>query len=221
MSLRSVFAAVLGLVAVLLAAGALPAAWLQQNVFDEAGFVSFTEPMVEDPQFRSALSTAVARDVGRQLNAGPAIDALAKHVIEQVTGRLTELDGFERVWRETAARSHRLSLADPEHPDLAVQLAPLAGLVAREVADRLGAEAPAVADRAVHFGNAELNGYVAAAGRTAAAWPWLAAGAVVAAVGAVLLADRRAAAVIWLGVGTAAAGLLLWAAAGQLPALAG
>jgi hypothetical protein len=221
MFLRSVSAAVLGLLAVLLAAVALPAAWLQQNVFDERGFVAFTGPMVEDAQFRAALSAAVARDAAGQLDGGPVLDALAKPAVERVAGRLTELDGFPQAWRDTAAQSHRLSLADPDRPDLAVQLAPLADLAAREVADVLGVQAPAARNLVVRFDDAGLNGYVAAAGRLASSWSWLAAGAAVAAVAVVLLAVRKATAVFWLGLGVAAAGLLLWVAAGRLPGLAG
>src|SRR3954452_8351989 len=138
MSPRSILAAVLGLAAVVFAAGALTAAWLQHNIFDEQGFVSFAGPMVEDPGFRSALATAVAGEASGQLDVPPAIRALAGPAVERVVSRLTELDGFEQAWRESAAASHRLSLADPEHPKLAAQLAPLAELAVREVADRLG-----------------------------------------------------------------------------------
>src|SRR3954471_4669487 len=151
MSPRSVLAAVLGLAAVALAAGALPAAWLQHNVFDEDGFVSFSAPMIEDSGFRSTLATAVVGEASGQLDLPPAIKALAGPAIKQVVGRLTELDGFEQAWRDSAAASHRLSLANPEHPELAVQLAPLAQLAAREVADRLGIQAPAVGDLPVRF----------------------------------------------------------------------
>ncbi|MCG2621755.1 hypothetical protein LVY72_07465 [Arthrobacter sp. I2-34] len=221
MWLRSLLAFMLGLAAVLLAAGALPAAWLHQNVFDEEGFVSFSAPMVEDSGFRSALAVAVASEASGQLDVPPAVRALARPAIERVVGRLTELDGFEQAWRESAAASHRLSLADPEHPKLAVQLAPLAQLAVREVADRLGVQAPAVGDLPVRFDSGRLEGYAAAAARLAAAWPWLAAGAVAAAVAALLLARRKATAVFWLGLGTAVAGLALWLAAGQLPGLAG
>lgn len=221
MIIRSVFAAVLGLAAVLLAAAALPSAWLQRNVLDEAGFVALTEPMVEDQGFRSELSAAVAGDIGRQLDAQPALAAVAAPVIERVAGRLTELDGFPEAWRESVAASHRLSLADPERPELAVQAAPLADLAVREVAAGLGVDLPPAGNLTVRFDDAGLGGYLAAAVRAAAAWSWLAAGAVVAALAAVLLAVRKAGAVFWLGAGMAAAGLLLWTAAGQLPALAG
>jgi len=221
MSPRSVLAAAVGLAAVVLAAGALTAGWLQHNVVDEDGFADFSAPMVEDSGFRSALATAVAGEVSARLDLPPAVKVLAGPAIEQTVGRLAELDGFAQAWRRSAAASHRLSLADPEHPELVVQLAPLAQLAVQAVADRLGVEAPSAGDLAVRLDSSGLGSYLAAATRFAAAWPWLAAGAVAAAAAAVLLALRKAVAVLWLGVGTAAAGLALWLAAGQLPALAG
>ncbi|NKX53718.1 hypothetical protein [Arthrobacter mobilis] len=218
--MRSLIAAALGLVAILLAAAALPSAWLERNVFREAGWVSLAAPMAEDPQFRSALSAAVVEDLDGRLDLPPGFESLAVPVIERAADRLAELDGFDQAWEESLAASHRLSLQDRQHPGLAVELAPLADLAARDVEQSLGIEVPDAGNMVVQTGGPAINRYVAVAGQAAAAWPWLAAGAVVTAAGAVLAARRRAAAAFWLGLSAVAAGAVLWLAAGNLPVLA-
>ncbi len=149
--MRTFVSAVAVLIGLLLAAVAVPAMWVDRNVVQEDGFVALTTPMGTDPAFQKRL---VADTVDTLMSSGLIPDylmALARPVLESAAESLTGLPEYPAAWTETMRKSHELSFADPgtlppeaDATTLTMDIAPLVGLLAKQVADStmLPVEAP-------------------------------------------------------------------------------
>jgi hypothetical protein len=216
--MRTVVSGLMALVALVLAAAAIPAAWLDRNVVSQEGFVQLAGPLGTDPEFQAAL----ARDISQQAAAASGVpDALAPLVqpmMEEAASRVTELPGYQQAWSETLRRSHELNLGGAtQNPSgtagerLVLDATPLVALVAEEISTVLGVPVPEPGPALVPVaGPDELRAVESL--RSAAVWPWLAAGAVVAGLLALLSARRTSAALTGLGLGLALTGGLYWLA---------
>ena len=139
----SAMAVVIGL---LLAAVAVPAMWVDQNVVQENGFVRLASPLGQDPEFQRRLASAAVASFNP---AGQMPDFMADGmvpVLEAAESSLTGLPGYPAAWEETLRRSHRLSFAEPGSlpPEaaastaLTLDVAPLLGLLTQQVSEATG-----------------------------------------------------------------------------------
>lgn len=139
------------LIGLVMAAVAVPAMWVDRNIVQEDGFVALTGPLGTDPVFRQRLATAAVGGLGSD-RIPEALTELARPILESAATSLTSLPGYPEAWTETLRKSHRLSFADPNTlpaeidgvSSLTLDVAPLVGLVAQQVAEAtsLPLEAP-------------------------------------------------------------------------------
>ena len=125
--------------------------WVDRNIVQEDGFVALTGPLGTDPVFRQRLAAAAVGSLGSD-RIPAVLTELARPVLESAATSLTGLPGYPEAWTETLRKSHRLSFVDPDTRPaeidgvsaLTLDAAPLAGLVAKQVAKatRLPLEAP-------------------------------------------------------------------------------
>ena len=148
---RTFVSAVAVLIGLVLAAVAVPAMWVDRNLVQEDGFVAFTAPLGKDPVFQQRLAAAAVGSLGAE-QIPAALTGLVTPILESAAQSLTTMPGYPDAWAETLRKSHRLNFADPATlpaeadgvTSLTLDLAPLVGLVAKQVADAttLPLEAP-------------------------------------------------------------------------------
>lgn len=134
-----------------MAAVAVPAMWVDRNIVQEDGFVALTAPLGKDPLFQQRLAGAAVGSLALDQIPAPLTE-LARPLLEQAAESLSGMPGYAEAWTETLRKSHRLSFADPATlpPEassvstLTLDVSPLVGLVAKQVADAtsLPVEAP-------------------------------------------------------------------------------
>ncbi|MDN4642610.1 hypothetical protein [Arthrobacter sp. PsM3] len=149
--MRTFVSAVAVLIGLVLAAVAVPAMWVDRNIVQEDGFVAFTAPLGKDPVFQQRLASAAVGSLGAE-RIPEALSGLVTPILKSAAQSLTSMPGYPDAWTETLRRSHRLNFADPATlpagagaaTSLTLDLAPLVGLVAKQVADAttLPLEAP-------------------------------------------------------------------------------
>jgi hypothetical protein len=140
--LRTFVSALAVLIGLVMAAVAVPAMWVDRNIVQEDGFVALTGPLGKDPAFQQRLASAAVGSLGADRLPGP-LAGLAGPILDSAATSLSSLPGYPLAWTETLRRSHRLSFADPNTlPSggdgvsvLTLDVAPLVGLVAKQVAD--------------------------------------------------------------------------------------
>ena len=150
-SVRTFVSAVAVLIGLVLAAVAVPAMWVDRNIVQEDGFVAFTAPLGKDPAFQERLAAASVGSLGADRIPAP-LAGLVTPILESAAQSLTSMPGYPDAWTETLRKSHRLNFADPAAVPaeadgvtaLTLDLAPLVGLVAKQVAEAttLPLEAP-------------------------------------------------------------------------------
>ena len=141
--MRTFVSAAAVLVGLLMAAVAVPAMWVERNIVQEDGFVALTAPLGKDPAFQQRLATAAVDSVASGANIPDFLTELARPVLDKAAQSLTGLPGYSDAWAETLRRSHRLTFADPSTlppeadgtSSLTLDVAPLVGLVAKQVSD--------------------------------------------------------------------------------------
>ena len=149
--MRTLISAVAVLIGLVLAAVAVPAMWVDRNIVQEEGFVSFTAPLGKDPAFQQRLAAAAVGSLGAD-RIPAALEGLVAPILDSAAQSLTSMPGYPDAWTETLRKSHRLNFADAGTPpaeadsgnSLTLDLAPLVALVAKQVADatKLPLEAP-------------------------------------------------------------------------------
>jgi hypothetical protein len=135
-----------------MAAVAVPAMWVDRNIVQEDGFVVLTAPLGKDPAFQQRLATAAVGTVASGVNVPDVLKELARPILDNAARSLTGLPGYSDAWAETLRKSHRLTFADPSalppssgaSSSLTLDVAPLVGLVVKQVSDAttLPLEAP-------------------------------------------------------------------------------
>ena len=123
-----------------MAAVAVPTMWVDRNIVQEEGFVALAAPLGKDPGFQQRLASAAVNSFGSDQIPAP-VAQLVRPILEDAAQSLSGLPGYPEAWTETLRKSHRLSFAD-RHPargderrqSLALDVAPLVGLVAKRLA---------------------------------------------------------------------------------------
>lgn len=210
--MRTASSALLIVVALLVAAVAGPAMWLQHNVVDGAGFAKLAGPLGGNKDFQEGLSALAASQATASLDLPPQLENLAAAVIGSAARGIYSDPGYEKAWTQTLERSHQLTFDAAGNKDvqgdLLVDIAPLMALVAANVGDELGVKLPTPADVVVNMEQPKMARILPIA-TTLGAWGgWLALAAVVLLVLGVLAAPRRAVAMVLAGAGLAVVALV-------------
>ncbi|WP_026555647.1 hypothetical protein [Arthrobacter sp. 35W] len=205
--MRSILSALAVLLSLVLAAAALPTLWLQANVVQEQGFVALAAPLGADAEFQQALSQAAGTTVATSLDLPLGLGSLVEPLVAKAAAALNTDPGYPEAWTQTLARSHRLSVSAPGTPEapetMALDVAPLLGLVVDRLAASVGADVKAPETVQIPVGSAANRAVVS---RVAQAGPWgvwLAAGSAVALVAGLVLARRRSTTLLLAGLGLA------------------
>ncbi len=140
--MRTFVSALAVLIGLVMAAVAVPAMWVDRNIVQEDGFVALTGPLGQDPAFQQRLASTAVGSLGSD-RLPAAVTDLVRPVLDRAATSLSSLPGYPQAWTETLRKSHRLSFADPSTlppgadgvSALTLDVAPLVGLVAKQVAD--------------------------------------------------------------------------------------
>ncbi|MGF9646824.1 hypothetical protein AAIH32_02560 [Pseudarthrobacter oxydans] len=221
--MRTFVSAAATVLAVLLAAVAVPAIWLDRSIVQEQGFVELAAPLGRNPEFQQGLAAAAIGTIDTSAVPGFLAD-LVRPVLENAAASLTGLPGYPAAWEETLRKSHRLSFAgtDANNPEaasassLTLDVAPLVALGSEEIsrATRLPLDPPE--QTLINVGQPEHKEWTERLRTFAPAGYLLAGGSAVALLLALVAARRR-----WTVLVAAGVGALLLAALWTLGAQAG
>jgi hypothetical protein len=207
--LRTFVSAVAVMVGLLLAAVAVPAIWVDQNIVQEEGFVRLASPLGKNPEFQRRLASAAVASFNP---AGQIPDFMADGmapVLEAAAGSLTGLPGYPAAWEETLRKSHRLSFADPgslppeagASTSLTLDVAPLLGLLTRQLSETTGVPLDAPDETLISIGQSGHRELIANLSAYAPMGYAMAAGSGLAFVLALVAARRRWLIFLVAGVG--------------------
>lgn len=208
--MRSFLAAVLCLVAIVAAAVAVPALWLNERVVDRDGFRETVAPLADNATVQQYIADEITAQVSSQ--APPVPDGL----IAPLADAYTKSDNFEQDFADAMIQQHDwlFKEADPEDQGEVMSL-DLTAMVNRVIAD-------------VGFGGVEIRGPIlvplsdsAQSGLEAGRYHNLGnqigllaisslVSAVVATVIALVVARRRGSALIAVGFGVILGGIATW-----------
>jgi hypothetical protein len=141
--LRTFVSAATVILGLLLAAVAVPAIWVDRNIVQEDGFVSFAAPLGKDAVFQQRLASAAVGTIDAASQVPEPIAELVQPILDSAAKSLTTLPGYPAAWEETLRKSHRLNFAasgsSPSEAEpstsLTLDVAPLVGLVTRQISD--------------------------------------------------------------------------------------
>ncbi|SDK54683.1 hypothetical protein SAMN04487916_101418 [Arthrobacter sp. ov407] len=207
--MRTFVSAAAVLVGLLMAAVAVPAMWVDRNIVQEEGFVALTAPLGKDPAFQQRLATAAVDGLASSAGIPQALTELARPVLDNVAQSLTGLPGYSEAWAETLRKSHRLTFADPSTlppevdgtSSLTLDVAPLVGLVAKQVSDATTLPLEAPGQVLIHIGQSDQRQLIERVTVYAPMGYAVAVGAGIAFVLAFVAARRRWTVLVGMGVG--------------------
>lgn len=216
--MRALVSGILVCAAVVLAALALPAAWADRNLRSADGFARLAAPLGSDPVFQDALARALASEAAASAPLPDAVKELARPLLEEAADELKDQPGYGEAYTDTLRRSHKLTLeAAATSSDGAIRLdvAPLAELLADAVSERLGVQVPAPQKTELTLPESGLlppglQQQLLSLIPVSAGWPWLAAGAVLAALLALAAARGKGNALLGLGIGVVLMAAAQW-----------
>ncbi|THJ65521.1 hypothetical protein E8P82_12325 [Arthrobacter echini] len=212
--MRTLVSALLALLALVAAAGGLAAAWIDENLVDESGFVALAAPLAEDAEFQAALTDSLVEEATTTTGLPERITSFVEPLIRNAVTALTDTAGYPAAWDRTLRVSHALTFAQAPEPGepapaiITLDLAPVIGLVTDRLGDGLGVEVPVPEDTTIEVGSLERGGMLSWASDAVIAWPVYLTIAGVLAVLAVVVARRRGTTLALLGLGVAGIGVL-------------
>lgn len=210
--MRSAASALLVILALVAAAVAGPALWIQQNVVDEAGFATLAGPLGENKAFQEGLSAIAAEQATASLSLPPQLENLAATVIQNAARSIYSDPGYAQAWTETLERSHQLSFQAAGNPeiegDLLIDIAPLIGLIAAKVGGDVGITLPTPDTVVITTEQPNVARLLPAVTTLGGLSGWLVAIAVVLLAAGILSARRRPQTVLLAAVGLALVALL-------------
>lgn len=223
--MRTVGAALLVLIALVLAGVALPGAWIERNLVQADGFVELAGPLGADPGFQTQLTDALATEATAAAELPPAIAGIIEPLIADAAASVAALPGYPAAWDDTLRRSHELSFptdvnlsSGVESPQpVRLDLTPVVSLALQEVGSGIGLEVPEPAETLIEIGPAEQQASLGQLAAVSGLWPFLLIAAGISALLALVVARRRGTTLALLGVGTAVLGGLYWLASGAAP----
>ena len=207
--MRTFVSAAAVLIGLLMAAVAVPAMWVDRNIVQEDGFVALTAPLGKDPAFQQRLATAAVDGLASSAGIPEALTELARPVLDNAARSLTGLPGYSEAWAETLRKSHRLTFADPSTlppevdgtSSLTLDVAPLAGLVAKQVTEATTLPLEAPGQVLIHIGQSNQRQLIERVTVYAPMGYAVAVGAGIAFVLAFVAARRRWTVLVGMGVG--------------------
>jgi len=219
---RTFVSAAATVLAVLLAAVAVPAIWLDRNIVQEQGFVELAAPLGRNPEFQQGLAQAAIGTIDTSAVPGFLTD-LVRPVLENAATSLTSLPGYPAAWEETLRKSHRLSFAGPgadstdaaSASSLTLDVAPLVALGAEEISTATGLPLDPPEQTLINVGQPEQKELTERLTTYAPAGYLLAGGSAVALLLALVAARRRWTVLVGAGVGALLLAAL-WAAGAQV-----
>lgn len=135
-SARDLLAAALLLIATLLGALWIPAAWLDRTVIEQEGFLAVTEPLADDPAFQRTLTdSAVAQILGDE-RLPDWITERVTPLAEEQAARITGTEVYGSVWDVTMRELHG-ALFSPGASELDVDLRPAIDAILSGIEDHL------------------------------------------------------------------------------------
>ncbi|MFE4198813.1 hypothetical protein ACFRJ9_23430 [Paenarthrobacter sp. NPDC056912] len=222
MTLRT-FVSALGVVlAVLLTAVAVPAAWVDQTIVQETGFVRLAGALGSDPEFQSQLATAAVGTFESSVSLPGPIQNLAADALRNAASGMQSWSDYPQAWEETVRNSHRLNFTAGSQPEesaattaLLLDVGPLVRLIRDHFATATGIRLDVPSESLVSLGEPSHRQLIERVAAFAPLW-WIAAvGAGVSALLALAVARRRSVVLVWIGLGGLALAAL-WTAAGNL-----
>ncbi|MCB5283506.1 MULTISPECIES: hypothetical protein [unclassified Arthrobacter] len=218
--MRTFVSAVAVIIGLVLTAVAIPAMWVDRNIVQEDGFVAFAAPLGKDPAFQQRLAGAAVGSLGAD-QIPQAISGLVTPVLQRAAKSLTAMPGYPEAWTETLRKSHRLNFADPKArpagtgtgTSLTLDLAPLVGLVANQVAEATSLQLTAPDQLPITLGQPKHRQILDRVSAVAPIGYPLAAGALISFALAFVAARRRPTVLAGIGLGA-----LVLAGAWQLAA---
>jgi hypothetical protein len=215
MTLRTFVSAVGVILALVLTAVAVPAAWVDQNIVQEDGFARIAGGLGSDPDFQARLADAAVGSFESSVNLPGPIKSLAAGVLEQAASGMQSWSDYPQAWEETVRNSHRLNFRAAGQREesgastaLVLDIGPLVRLIRDHFADATRVRLEVPSERLISLGEPSHRQLVERVAAFAPLW-WVAAlGALVSALLALLVARRRPAVLAFLGLGgLAVAGL--------------
>jgi hypothetical protein len=212
--LRTFVSAVAVLIGLVMAAVAVPAIWVDRSIVQEDGFVALTASLGKDPAFQQRLAAAAVNSFSSDQIPGPVVEVV-RPILEDAAQSLSGLPGYPEAWTETLRRSHRLSFSDPNAlppemngvSSLALDVAPLVGLVAKRLAAATGLPLESPDQVLIPVGQPNQRQIVERLAAYAPMGSAVAVGAAIAFILALVAARRR-----WTVLAGAGAGALVLAA---------
>jgi hypothetical protein len=205
---RTFVSAFATLLAILLAAVAVPAIWLDRNIVQEQGFVELASPLGRNSEFQQGLATAAVGTIDTSAVPGFLAD-LVRPALEDAAASMTGLPGYPAAWEETLRRSHRLSFTAPQAEagqtapasSLTLDVAPLVALGAEEISRTTRFPLDPPDQTLIDVGQPEQKEWTERLTVYAPAGYLMAAGAAVALLLAVVAARRRWTVLVGAGLG--------------------
>lgn len=219
--MRTFVSAVATVLAVLLAAVAVPAIWLDRNIVQEDGFVELAAPLGTDSDFQQNLAVAAVGTIDTSAVPGFLSD-LVQPVLEDAAASLTGLPEYPQAWEESLRKSHRLSFAESgtetgeagSASSLTLDVAPLVALGAGEISRATGLPLDPPGETLINVGQPEQKEWTERLSTYAPAGYLLAAGSLIALLLALVAARRRWTVLAGAGVGALLLAVL-WALGSQ------
>lgn len=206
--MRSFISAVAVVLALLLTAVAVPAAWADVNVVKEDGFVHLASALGKDPEFQSRLATAAVGNFESSVNLPEPLKSVAADALREAAAGMQSWPEYPKAWEETARNSHRLNFGGGKQPEetvshtaLLLDIGPLIRLIRDRLSSASGLQIEVPAESLVTMGEPSQKQLVERVAAFAPLW-WLAAlGAVVSVLLALAAARRRSLVMVALGLG--------------------
>ncbi|TVU65427.1 hypothetical protein FQP90_04265 [Paenarthrobacter nitroguajacolicus] len=222
MTLRTFVSALGVILALLLTAVAVPAAWVDQNIVKEEGFVRIAGGLGNDPDFQSRLAAAAVGTFESSVDLPGPIQSLAADALRNAATGMQSWSDYPAAWEETVRNSHRLNFgAAPQTEEaatttaLVLDIGPLVRLIRDHFAEATRIRLDVPAESLVSLGEPSHRQLVERVAAFAPLWWLAAAGALLASLRALAAARRRSLVLVFLGLGGLALAAL-WTAGSDL-----
>jgi hypothetical protein len=152
--MRSVFAGVAGIVAVVVALVTVPLLWVSTHVADEDGYVTFSSQLATDDELQGAFVAFLVDEYVQRGVLPESLQEPATSALTVVTRTATNQPGFVEAWEQTQRDLHQSAFQDDSGP-LTVSLRPLATFVTERLGDGLPVALPVPPDLRAEVGTSQ------------------------------------------------------------------
>lgn len=210
--MRSVFAALMCVVATAALVVTIGAGWTALHVQEEDGFVTMASSLGDDPEVQEAAARAAGEAFADQPAVPAALHDPVAAAMSRAVLRLASSAGWDDAWRETVRSTHRRLFTEPTPTDVRADVAPIVAVAVDEVAGSLPIDLPRPSELPVVVSEDDPGPFVDLASRADTVALTTGAVAVVAALLALLAARRRPSMLVALGLGAVLAAAAWWLA---------